>query len=117
MHECMRVFFDRLATVEDREYFMQMLGGMVSRSFSGLGLNYEQCFGEGTTPMLWSGIQRNGIYDEIKDITKFQSLLNEQLGKKMLSPTLDDIIFSFFERPLTTHFLFIFVFLISLTIF
>jgi hypothetical protein len=65
-----KVFFDRLATEEDREYFMQMLGGIVNRSFSGLGLNYEQCFGEGVTPMLWSGIQRNGLYDEINDIPK-----------------------------------------------
>ena len=85
-----------------------MLGGMVSRSFSGLGLNYEQCFGEGTTPMLWSGIQRNGIYDEIKDITKFQSLLNEQLGKIMLITYFRRYLFSRFD--ITTFDTFFFCF-------
>ena len=79
MHECMRVFFDRLATQDDRDYFEHMLGDMVGRSFSSSGLNYESCYGEDVLPLLWSGIQKNGIYDEINDFTKFGLLLNEHL--------------------------------------
>ena len=56
-----------------------MLGDMVGRSFSSSGLNYESCYGEGVLPLLWSGIQKNGIYDEINDFNKFGLLLNEHL--------------------------------------
>jgi dynein heavy chain len=60
MHECNRVFYDRLATKDDRDYFHHMLGDMVGRTFSSSGLNYEKCYGDGVLPSLWSGIQKNG---------------------------------------------------------
>ena len=60
MHECNRVFYDRLATKDDRDYFHHMLGDIVGRTFSSSGLNYEKCYGDGVLPSLWSGIQKNG---------------------------------------------------------
>ena len=96
MHECMRVFFDRLATKDDRDYFEHMLGDMVGRSFSSSGLNYESCYGEGVLPLLWSGIQKNGIYDEINDFTKFGLLLNEHLDDYNLGKLNNKISFNIF---------------------
>tara|TARA_B110000091_G_scaffold201914_1_gene233952 strand:- start:56 stop:1435 length:1380 start_codon:yes stop_codon:yes gene_type:complete len=94
MHECNRVFYDRLATVDDRDYFHHMLGDMVGRTFSSSGLNYENCYGEGVEPMLWSGIQKNGTYDEIKDLTKFKAMLNEHLDDyNLVNPTQMKLVF------------------------
>lgn len=84
-HECLRVFHDRLVSVEDKSYFCKLLAEVNTRSFSNPVLEVPEdvtlkppifIFGDFMNP---SSPHDERIYEEIKDVRKLVNVLQDYL--------------------------------------
>ncbi|CBZ35711.1 dynein heavy chain, putative [Leishmania donovani] len=76
MHEVMRCFYDRLATVEDRRYFVEgVLAEAASRVFPGAAESLI------ASPVLWADFTRFGsvekVYEEVPEAQRLAQVLEE----------------------------------------
>ena len=82
MHECSRVFADRLCTVADKEEFQKQVSDLLSIKFKVKWGKPEECFGPGQD-VLFSNIlrldQENKYYESIEDRTKLDTTLEDKL--------------------------------------
>ncbi|RHY84261.1 hypothetical protein DYB26_001855, partial [Aphanomyces astaci] len=78
MHECLRVFCDRLVCKPDRVWFTTTLVGLVNKSFR-MGWTHDAIFGSEDAISVLFGCYGTGSvkdYDEIADIASLEDLLN-----------------------------------------
>lgn len=87
MHECLRVFHDRLINIDDKRWFTKMLAELSNVYFrvrfehDELFINGHLLFGD----LLKLDSTKN--YEEIKDINKLKSTLQEYLEDYNISAT------------------------------
>ncbi|CCW60171.1 unnamed protein product [Phytomonas sp. EM1] len=79
MHECMRCFYDRLATPEDRRFFLEdLMSDAVNHLIPASNLQ-EELFSD--TPMIWADFMRFGsserVYEEVTDFKRVPHVLGE----------------------------------------
>ena len=98
VHELSRIFKDRLVNEVDAGYFDELVGGVVSKSFS-FGLSTADLF-ETELPILFCDFLRPsmddgpGIYEPVKDRAKLEKVLYNQLEDYNLSnPTQMKLVF------------------------
>ncbi|ERL87542.1 hypothetical protein D910_04933 [Dendroctonus ponderosae] len=86
-HECLRVFHDRLINVEDKSYFYYLMKEICSRNFGTPVLQLPDNTGLIENPpillfgdfMQFGAERENRIYEELKNIDKVKSLLQDYL--------------------------------------
>lgn len=85
-HECLRVFHDRLINVEDKTYFYMLMKEICTRSFGMPVLNLPDVKVLERPPTLLFGdfmrfgaAKQDRIYEEIRDLDKLKSILQEYL--------------------------------------
>eukprot|EP00741_Cyanophora_paradoxa_P000409 tig00000404_g400.t1 len=88
MHECLRVFHDRLINNEDKNYFTNLLAELLKRIFK-LGWTHEDVFEK--QPLLFGDFLKMGVpreernYEEFKDMKKVAHLLEDYLDEYNLA--------------------------------
>ncbi|RHY30280.1 hypothetical protein DYB32_004445, partial [Aphanomyces invadans] len=78
MHECLRVFCDRLVSKQDRTWFTTTLVQLVNKTFR-MGWTHDGIFGSDDAISVLFGCYGTGTvkeYDEIADIASLEDLLN-----------------------------------------
>ena len=90
VHESMRVFHDRLISIEDKEYFKQMVAQLVKKNFGG-GPSYEELFLE--REIIFGDFFTMGeaaedrAYQECSDFEKMVKLMEDYLEEYNFSST------------------------------
>lgn len=91
-HECLRVFHDRLTTVDDKNYFYKLLADVNTRSFGSPVLELPEDNVISKPPMILFGDfmqpstpSEDRIYEEIKDMSKLQNILQDYLDEYNLT--------------------------------
>ncbi|GLG99034.1 Dynein heavy chain, cytoplasmic, partial [Gryllus bimaculatus] len=83
IHECFRVFYDRLINAKDQEWFLGALSAQ-------LGLQFELTFNgvcpEKESPVFVDFMNPFAIYEDIQDIPKLRQHLEHQMGEYNESP-------------------------------
>lgn len=97
VHESMRIFHDRLINQEDKEYFKKMTIELLSKHFA-VSASYDDLFVERS--ILFGDFLKMGLdhedrqYEEVNDIEKMKSILQEYLEEyNMASTNTMDIVF------------------------
>ncbi|KRX08296.1 P-loop containing nucleoside triphosphate hydrolase [Pseudocohnilembus persalinus] len=97
VHECSRVFADRLVNQTDAEWFQELIVSIVNRYF-GVNMDKEVLF---EVPILFSDImkleQGSSIYEEIQDRKKFKKALEDKQDDYNFDST-DQLDLVFFEQ-------------------
>ncbi|XP_034255936.1 dynein heavy chain 6, axonemal isoform X2 [Thrips palmi] len=91
-HECLRVFHDRLTSVGDKSYFYKLLADVNSRCFGSSVIELPDddvilkppiiLFGDFMNP---STPTEDRIYEEVKDMSKLQNILQDYLDEYNLT--------------------------------
>lgn len=77
-HEAMRVFHDRLTNDEDKNYFKNLLNEISLKYFESPVVDDDETIMFGDF-MIFGQARENRIYEEIKDVNKLKSILNDYL--------------------------------------
>ena len=96
-HECMRVFHDRLIDGEDQKYFKELLIEIAQAQLS-TSWDYDEVFVEGHVMfgdyMKMGATGDDRLYEELKDLKAFSSLLDEYLFEyNMSTPVQMNLVF------------------------
>ena len=100
IHEAMRVFYDRLVSFEDKEWFTNLVCELLSRRFmkSGGDWSHEALFEN--RPIIWVDFLRPrmddgpGTYEESLDMDKLVNILNDALyDYNVTNPTQMKLVF------------------------
>ena len=100
VHECMRIFYDRLINQEDQAWFQKLMVELLSRHMR-MSVSHEDLFAK---PIVFADFLRPDadprFYEEVKDLPKLTSVLNDLLDNyNMTFPTQMNLVF--FEDALT----------------
>eukprot|EP01039_Chlorochromonas_danica_P005727 gene5727-6311_t len=100
VHECQRIFYDRLINKEDQAWFQKMMVELCSR-FLRMSMSQEDLFNK---PIVFVDFLRPDaevrFYEEIRDLPKLTSILNDLLDNyNMTFPSQMNLVF--FEDALT----------------
>ena len=89
IHECSRVFNDRLINEEDRGFFKELIGDLLKSKFK-VNWNKDDIF-EGKGLIIFSMLLRldaeDKLYEEIQDKNKLFKMLEDKLADYNLSCT------------------------------
>ncbi|RYH31858.1 hypothetical protein EON65_01740 [archaeon] len=100
VHECQRIFYDRLINKDDQAWFQKLMVELCSRHLR-MSLSHEDLF---TKPVVFADFLRPDadprFYEEVKDLPKLTNVLNDMLDNyNMTFPTQMNLVF--FEDALT----------------
>jgi dynein heavy chain len=100
VHECMRVFYDRLINKEDQAWFQKLMVDLSSR-FLRMSFSHEDLFNK---PIVFADFLRPDadprFYEEVRDLPKLTNVLNDLLDNyNMTFPSQMNLVF--FEDALT----------------
>ncbi|XP_066588945.1 dynein axonemal heavy chain 6 [Prorops nasuta] len=104
-HECLRVFHDRLINKKDKNYFYRLLTSICEKTFGDSVVSLEVGKdGEDQPPVLLFGdfmsfgaAKENRIYEEIADMTKIKTILQDYLEDYVLTTGKDMKIIFFLD--------------------
>ncbi|XP_017772772.1 PREDICTED: dynein heavy chain 2, axonemal [Nicrophorus vespilloides] len=83
IHECIRVFYDRLIDEKDREWFLNQLNEQLGRHFE---LTFHAICTNREIPMFGDFIHAFSLYDDLNDLTVVRKHLEVQMEEYNASP-------------------------------
>ncbi|XP_063222941.1 dynein axonemal heavy chain 2 isoform X2 [Bacillus rossius redtenbacheri] len=83
VHECFRVFSDRLIDTKDRDWFKKQIGEVVNRNFQ---LTFQALCPEEEPPVFCHLVNTDGVYEDLPDLAALRGFLETQLEEYNSSP-------------------------------
>lgn len=83
VHECFRVFADRLVDDEDRESFVTLLSDKLGTM---LDFSYHNLCPNKVPPIFGDFMKENGVYEDITDFKQLKNLMEERLEDYNMEP-------------------------------
>ena len=94
VHECMRIFYDRLINEDDQQWFQKLMVELVSRHLK-MPMSHEDLFAK---PIVFADFLKPDadpkFYEEVRDLPKLTSVLNDLLDNYNVTfPTQMNLVF------------------------